>query len=132
MYKSIYLIVFVASFCSCITLKQKKELVKSTLKDYSLRYPIDKQYLERNQLDGIRPFDISTINALNITDSSLMKLSKRKLKAGLKTWEMALAIVPDSVSRSGVNVDSFYFNQNKIKYIKDNRLLSESIFFYKK
>ena len=43
--------------------------------------------------------------------------------------EKGTALYPDSVAVYDNRVDSFYFNEYKVKYIKDNKLISKNIFF---
>lgn len=132
MYKPIYSIVFIIFLFSCSTLKQKRKIVESSLLNYTNKYPLDRQYLINEQKEGLRPFDMNTLNVLNISDSSLNRMSNKKIRTGLKTWEKNLVLIPDSVFRSALKIDSFYHNDEKISFIIKNKLKSKNIFFYEK
>jgi hypothetical protein len=74
-------------------------------------------------------FNISIPVNERLIEGSPRNLKRSEVKKNVKLFEKGLALVPDSLSKASESTDSFYFNNYKIKYIRDHKLISKNIFF---
>jgi hypothetical protein len=105
---------------SCSTVKWKR------------RYEINKFLSLQKKYSNDNEFIVSNPNVEDSFETKSVKKIKRKgIKKNIRLLEKGLALVPDSVYRNGVEIDSFYKNQNKIHFILKKKLESGNIFMSK-
>jgi hypothetical protein len=113
---------FLISLSSCASVKSKKDYIR-------------KEFTSFYKYSYINELGLSSDKLLSITlsDSGLRKVRMKALKADLKYLEHRVALGPDSIAASlnstinpsqNNNVDSFYINPEKIKYIRRNGLVT--------
>lgn len=83
--------------------------------------------------------DASKLNTILKNDKFLDTVSFRYLKKSINIYESYFAMQADSISYKNKKptdklnmIDSFYFNSNKIKFIKKNKINSPNIHLKKK
>jgi hypothetical protein len=76
------------------------------------------------------------LNAVIRNNQFLDTVSFRELKKRVKLYERFFALHPDSTyvkkidfPKKSTQIDSFYLNKNKVKYLKRNKIKSQNIHF---
>ena len=111
----VFLIVLVLE--SCTSLKWKYNYIGTRLQSLK-KYTIDKD----SSIILSIPSDFRV-------EKKIKRSRKRKIMFMMNKIERGAAMFPDSLVRSGNRTDSFYYNINKIKFIKENRLQTRNIHF---
>lgn len=115
-------------FFSCRSIQYKKDYVdkrgERVFTDYN------------NNRTIIFSGDATKLNAILRNDQFLDTVSIRELKKRINLYERFIALHPDSTIFKQINfpqkstqIDSFYLNKNKIKYLKRNKIKSPNIYF---
>ncbi len=115
--RTLYVSLLAICFISCYSLKSKQRLVVNginELKKYDTMFKV---------------YDLYTI--YNPNDTITSRKSMRQLKKELRQLKNYAALIPDSTHSEKGIIDSIYFNENKIKYIKGNHLVSLRMKFIK-
>lgn len=80
--------------------------------------------------------EAAKLNAILRKDQFLDTVSFRELKKRINVYERFIALHPDSTivrqidfPQKSSQIDSFYLNKNKIKYLKRNKIKSPNIYF---
>lgn len=80
--------------------------------------------------------EITKLNAILRNEQFLDTVSFRELKKRINLYERFIALHPDSTYVNHIDfpqklsqIDSFYLNKNKIKYLKRNKIKSPNIYF---
>lgn len=111
---------------SCRTIQYKKDYInkrgEQVFNDYN------------NNRTMVFSGEASKLNTILRNDKFLDSISFKKLKKSLNMYERFFALHPDSTferqidfSQKRTQIDSFYLNQNKIKYLKRNKIKSTNI-----
>lgn len=111
---------------SCRTIQYKKDYInkrgEQVFNDYN------------NNRTMVFSGEASKLNTILRNDKFLDSISFKKLKKSLNLYERFFALHPDSTferqidfSQKRTQIDSFYLNQNKIKYLKRNKIKSTNI-----
>lgn len=122
------LIVFLVFLNSCVSVKYKKNYIINSWESF-------------NKYNYQKELSLDVFNGqigLSLNDSKLRKLKMKKIKADINYLERNIALSPDSISATLVSqinkiniVDSFYVNEEKIRYITQNGLLTPNKHFIK-
>jgi len=103
-------------FFSCASMKWKNNYIGE-------RFEIMKNYnADSNSIILTIPKELQGAKKIK-------KMSKRKIRKIIYLLEKGAALLPDSVGESNGKLDSFYSNQNKIRFIKENNLITNNIHF---
>jgi hypothetical protein len=113
-------------FFSCRSIQYKKDYVdkrgERVFTDYN------------NNRTIIFPGEATKLNAILRNDQFLDTVSFRELKKRINLYERFIALHPDSTivkqidfPQKSTQIDSFYLNKNKIKYLKRNKIKSPNI-----
>jgi len=117
-YKLFTPIVFLFLVSSCVTLKWKRNYLNKKMSAISKTYGVDTNFVTTFQE--------------NLVGTSVRLMTKKQLKRNVSTFEKAFALHPDSTYTTDKGVDSFYFNKNKVNYIKEHKLQTRNIYFLSK
>ena len=116
-YKS--LILLITLFTSCVSVKWKKNYINKNIGSAFRKYHVSEDYLIQAKPGELitKPFE---------------KLTRRDVKKNVVAYEKIIAIVPDSTYESNDKTDSFYWDKNKIEFIKIGKLKTSFIHFIEK
>lgn len=115
-------------FFSCRSIQYKKDYVdkrgERVFTDYN------------NNRTIIFSGEATKLNTILRNDQFLDTVSFRELKKRINLYERFIALHPDSTivkqiyfPQKSTQIDSFYLNKNKIKYLKRNRIKSPNFYF---
>lgn len=113
-----YLLFLPVILLSCATPKWKNRYISHRLS----------RYYEGFEISG-NSIQFQTTGREKLTNKPFERMTRRDIKDDIKIMEKIFALIPDSVSTSNYTVDSFYFNKNKIAFIKRNELQSALMHF---
>ncbi|MBS1639548.1 MAG: hypothetical protein JSR12_05785 [Bacteroidetes bacterium] len=125
--KLIIILTFIGFF-SCRSVNFKRDFINKKTSEILIKY-------SRNG-EMVMPQNNNIAIKLSMNEKVLKPLSMHAIKTQLKKDEYRIALTPDSTSQyytfNNVQLtDSFYFNKNKIKYIKSKHLTSVNMHLYK-
>ena len=112
---------------SCRSIKFKKDYIDKRGEQLFLDYNT-----ELTMIFSVNPSFLKTIRR---DDKFLDSVSFNKLKKRFKVYERYIALHPDSTvvkqldySQTIIMIDAFYYNSNKIKYLKKYKIKSPNIY----
>ena len=121
--KTIFLFISLCLLYSCFTPRQKLQYLTKHMIKLQKKYNVPQDF----------SFDFNPADSKLLSHKKLKKQKKFEIDNGLKYSEKIFALIPDSFFiKKNKEVDSFYTNENKIKYITTNDLKTNNIFFVKK
>ena len=103
----ILLIFMIVLLSSCATMRWKRNYVNKKMSVILSKYAAD-------------TFEVTLPTTL--AGESIKQSTKKQIKENVKVIEKAFALKPDSIAITNGRIDSFYFNKNKIQYIKQHNL----------
>ena len=110
-------------FCSCATLNSKQRLKKKGINSIG-----SKNYIENGKEYG---FNVFSNPDMDLSTNALKRISKKQIRIRLRNVEHFYALLPDTTLVKGNQIDSFYSNPSKIKYIKEHNLVTSNMHFSK-
>lgn len=115
-------------FISCRSIQFKKDYINKRGERVFTDY--------NNNRTIILSGEITKLNAILRNEQFLDTVSFRELKKRINLYERFIALHPDSTyvnhidsPQKSTQIDSFYLNKNKIKYLKRNMIKSPNIYF---
>lgn len=115
-------------FFSCRSIQYKKEYIGKRGERVFNQY--------KNNSTIIFSSQAAKLNTILRNDKFLDTVSFRELKKRINVYERFIALHPDSTivrqidfPQKSSQIDSFYLNKNKIKYLKRNKIKSHNIHF---
>ncbi len=115
-------------FFSCRSIQYKKEYIGKRGERVFNQY--------KNNSTIIFSSQAAKLNTILRNDKFLDTVSFRELKIRINVYERFIALHPDSTivrqidfPQKSSQIDSFYLNKNKIKYLKRNKIKSHNIHF---
>ncbi|MDO8996089.1 hypothetical protein [Sediminibacterium sp.] len=113
-------------FFSCRSIQYKKEYINKRGERVFTDY--------NNNRTIIFSGEATKLNAILRNDQFLDTVSFRELKKRINVYERFIALHPDSTivrqtdfPQKLTQIDSFYVNKNKVKYLKRNKIKSPNI-----
>jgi hypothetical protein len=113
-------------FFSCRSIQYKKEYIGKRGERVFNQY--------KNNRTIIFSGEAAKLNTILRNDKFLDTVSFRELKKRINVYERFIALHPDSTivrqidfPQKSSQIDSFYLNKNKIKYLKRNKIKSPNI-----
>ncbi len=115
-------------FFSCRSIQYKKDYIGKRGERVFNQY--------KNNSTIIFSSQAAKLNTILRNDKFLDTVSFRELKKRINVYERFIALHPDSTivrqidfPQKSSQIDSFYLNKNKIKYLKRNKIKSHNIHF---
>lgn len=115
-------------FFSCCSIQNKKDYIGKRGERVFNQY--------KNNSTIIFSSQAAKLNTILRNDKFLDTVSFRELKKRINVYERFIALHPDSTivrqidfPQKSSQIDSFYLNKNKIKYLKRNKIKSHNIHF---
>ncbi|PJE46703.1 MAG: hypothetical protein CUR34_08735 [Sediminibacterium sp.] len=115
-------------FFSCCSIQNKKDYIGKRGERVFNQY--------KNNSTIIFSSQAAKLNTILRNDKFLDTVSFRELKKRINVYERFIALHPDSTivrqidfPQKSSQIDSFYLNKNKIKYLKRNKIKSPNIYF---
>lgn len=126
MFLRLSFILMLLSFISCRSIQYKKDYINKRGERVFTDY--------NNNRTIIFSGKATKLNAILRNEQFLDTVSFRELKKRINLYERFIALHPDSTFVKQIDfpqkltqIDSFYLNKNKIKYLKRNKIKSPNI-----
>ena len=119
----IFLILVICFLGSCFTANQRVQYYSNGMEKLKRKYSIN----------GGFSYNFNAVDAKKLSNKKLIRQTKSEINYDLKYHEKIFALSPDSiVEKKNNKIDSFYFNKNKIAFIKKNNFSTANIYFIEK